>query len=139
MNMAAGYSATPLVRKLGLTPAMKAAVIGAPGDYAALLSIPAAPPLLGPGDALPEGLDFLHLFTRSADELAHVLRAARVRLAPAGMIWVSWPKQASRQPTDVTEDRIREICLPLGLVDVKVCAVDEVWSGLKLMIRKELR
>ena len=67
------------------------------------------------------------------------LSALRHQIAPDGQIWVSWPKKASKVPTDITEDTIREICLPLGLVDTKVCAIDETWSGLKLVIRKELR
>jgi hypothetical protein len=68
-----------------------------------------------------------------------MLASYRAKLKPTGMIWVSWPKKSSRAPTDITEDTIRDIALPLGFVDVKVCAVDEVWSGLKLVIRKELR
>ena len=90
--------------------------------------------------ARPEApLDAAHIFvTRRADLEAHIARL-RPALAPAGFIWVSWPKKAARVPTDITEDVIRDIALPTGLVDVKVCAVDETWSGLKLVIRKELR
>jgi hypothetical protein len=94
---------------------------------------------LAPGDPLPKGAAYLHLFTPFRAELESVLTLARPRLDPAGMIWVSWPKKASKVPTDITEDTIREVCLPLGFVDVKVCAIDAVWSGLKLMIRKTLR
>jgi hypothetical protein len=135
----AGYSPTPLLRKLGLQPGVPAAVIGAPMDYGTLLEIAEAPAVLFPGDPIPEGLAFLHLFTLHRAEMAKVLTAARNRIARDGMIWVSWPKKAARVPTDITEDGIREVCLPMGYVDVKVCAVTEVWSGLKLVIRKELR
>lgn len=82
---------------------------------------------------------YLHLFTTFRAEMEAVLTAARHRLAPNGMIWLSWPKKASKVPTDITEDIIREVCLPMGYVDVKVCAVDEIWSGLNLVIHKELR
>jgi hypothetical protein len=102
--------------------------------------------MLGP---LPDGvtvlrrpganMDFVHVFTREAADLAVRLEHYRDRIAPNGMIWVSWPKKAAKVPTDVTEDVIREIALPLGLVDIKVCAVDETWSGLKLVIRRENR
>jgi hypothetical protein len=80
-------------------------------------------------------IPFVHLFTASAAELAERLRALKSELAPNGVIWVSWPKKASGVATDITEDTIREVALPLGLVDVKVCAVDATWSGLKLVIR----
>lgn len=135
----AGYSPTPLARKLGLKPGVPAAVIGAPMDYGALLGISDAPAALTPGAPIPEGLAYLHLFTASRFELEQVLTAARGRIAPDGMIWISWPKKSAKVPTDITEDGIREVCLPMGYVDIKVCAVTEVWSGLKLVIRKELR
>ena len=83
--------------------------------------------------------DAIHLFLTEAKELERWLRDLRNTMAQDAMIWVSWPKKASKRPTDITEDAIREIALPMGLVDIKVCAVDEVWSGLKLVIRKELR
>ncbi|MES0879384.1 hypothetical protein ABLQ08_01820 [Roseibium sp. SCPC14] len=85
------------------------------------------------------GLSFAHVFTREREELSALLEKLRGLLAADGMIWVSWPKKSSKVPTTVTEDVVREVCLPMGLVDVKVCAVDAVWSGLKLVIRKELR
>jgi len=135
----AGYSPTPLVRKLGLKPGVLAAVIGAPEPYGALLAIDGAPGALAPDGAIPTGLAFLHLFTRSRAELEQVLTAARHRIATDGMIRVSWPGKSSRMPTDITEDVIREICLPMGYVDIKVCAVTDIWSGLKLVIRRELR
>jgi hypothetical protein len=85
------------------------------------------------------GLEMAHVFVTKKAELAELLDRLRELLAPAGMVWVSWPKKASGVATDVTEDVVREICLPLGLVDIKVCAVDAVWSGLKLVIRKSER
>jgi hypothetical protein len=84
-------------------------------------------------------LDAAHVFVTTRSELESAIRRLRPLLAPAGFLWISWPKKASRVPTEINEDLIREIALPTGLVDVKVCAVDATWSGLKLMIRKELR
>ena len=84
-------------------------------------------------------IDAAHVFVTSRAELETKLRALLPLLNPAGMIWVSWPKRASKVPTDITEDAIREICLPMQLVDVKVCSIDDIWSGLKLVIRKEHR
>lgn len=85
------------------------------------------------------GTNFAHVFVNQRVDLEQHLAALRALIDPAGIVWVSWPKKASKKPTDITEDTIREVCLPIGLVDVKVCAVDEIWSGLKLVIRKELR
>lgn len=85
------------------------------------------------------GLGFVHAFVRSKSSLAKTVTRFRKLIAPDGMLWISWPKKSSGVATDVTEDVVREIVLPLGLVDIKVCAVDDTWSGLKLMIRKELR
>ena len=85
------------------------------------------------------GTNFVHIFVDQRVALEQHLKNLRELLDPAGMVWVSWPKKASKVPTDITEDTIRELCLPIGFVDVKVCAVDETWSGLKLVIRKELR
>jgi len=133
----AGYSGTPLVKKLGLKAGSRVYVEGAPENYLTLLG------------TLPEGTTIVprlngkvgavHLFTTDAAQLARKLAAYRERIAEDGMIWVSWPKKAAKVETDVTEDVVREAALPLGLVDVKVCAVDEVWSGLKLVIRVENR
>lgn len=133
----AGYSGTPLVRKLGIKSDFVLSVINPPDDYSQLVS------------PLPDGvtiqsiatgeLDLAHIFTTSRSELYGEVRRMRDLIKQDGMIWVSWPKKASKVTTDVTEDVVREIALPLGLVDVKVCAVDEIWSGLKLVIRKELR
>jgi hypothetical protein len=135
----AGYSGTPLWRKLGFDAGVLSVVMGTPRNYADLLGVPAAPVVLGVGAVLPQGTAYLHLFTVHRAEMAQVLTGARHRLAPTGMVWISWPKKASKVPTDITEDTIRDVCLPMGFVDVKVCAVTDVWSGLKLMIRKELR
>ena len=135
----AGYSGTPLAKKLGLKPEMPAAVLNAPWDYAAVLGLEASPMVVAPDQSIPDGADFLHLFTASRSELERRLAEARTTMAADGMLWVSWPKKSSKLPSEITEDTIREVCLPMGLVDVKVCAVDDIWSGLKLVIRKELR
>jgi hypothetical protein len=134
---AAGYSGTPLAKKLGYRPGRRAHLDGAPAGYTGLLG------------GLPEGVEFLpepagpldlvHLFATSAAELKAKLARYRKLVADGGAVWVSWPKKAAKVPTDVTEDVVREIALPLGFVDVKVCAVDATWSGLKLVVRKELR
>jgi len=131
----AGYSGTPLPQKLGLKPNVVARVVGAPMDYAELLGeIPGGVTLDGERD-----LDFVHLFVTVRRDMSDQLRRLKDQIKPNGMIWVSWPKKAARIPTDITEDVIREVALPMGLVDVKVAAVTEVWSGLKLVIRKENR
>ena len=132
-----GYSGTPLARKLGLKPPLDVLLIGAPEDYRTWL-----------GD-LPSGVSFVassrapvqaaHLFLSKRTLLQKHLTALRRQLEPDGFVWVSWPKKASKVPTDITEDTIRDVALPLGFVDIKVCAVSEVWSGLKLVIRKEQR
>ncbi len=134
----AGYSGTPLVRKLGIRSGMRLAVLGAPIGYASLVAdLPADVVVLDAGDDGPA--DFVHLFVREAAALEVLLPRLRERIAPDGMIWVSWPKRASKVPTDVTGDVVRAKALAARLVDVKVCAVDAVWSGLKLVIRREDR
>ncbi len=137
MRGLAGYSGTPLWKKLGYKPGIRAYLEGAPADYRDKLAmdVDSITWLARPED----GIDLIHLFIKDAATLAKQLRRHLKHLVCNGMIWVSWPKRASKVETDITEDRIREIALPLGLVDIKVCAVDEVWSGLKLVIRKELR
>jgi hypothetical protein len=135
--MAAGYSGTPLAKKLGIKPGQRLSAPGAPSNYKKLLA------------PLPDGVDItarvskttelVHLFTRSKAELAKNLEAWLKVLPPDAAIWISWPKKTSKVPTDITEDTIRAVALPMGLVDVKVCAVDETWSGLKLVLRKVLR
>jgi hypothetical protein len=133
----AGYSARSLVQKLGVGPETTVVLLGGPPGYAALLG--ALPPGATIATRLPRTARFIHLFARLRIELEAALPRAARALADDGMLWVSWPKQAARLPTDLTEDGVRAVALPLGLVDVKVCAVDEVWSGLKLVRRKELR
>ncbi len=132
-----GYSKTPLHRKLGLKDGMLAIVINPPANYHSLLG-PDAPDTHWSGGPIDRH-EFVHCFSKSRAELDEFLTIGRHAIAGYGMIWVSWPKRASKVATDITEDAIREIALPMGLVDIKVCAVDEVWSGLKLVIRKELR
>lgn len=138
----AGYSGTPLARKLGLKDGQAAAFVGLPESLAWLTEAAAFRRIETAPDwrALPEGArDVIHIFTRAAAEVALALPVLRDLIAPDGMIWVSWPKKASKVPTDVTEDVIRNRALADVLVDVKVCAVDEVWSGLKLVVRTEAR
>lgn len=133
----AGYSGTPLWKKLGLRAGLTVLTINAPRNYRKLLSgLPKGITFVT--DAEPS-IPFVHLFTSSALELAVCLSTLKRGLAPDGVIWVSWPKKTSGVATDITEDTIRDVALPLGLVDVKVCAVDETWSGLKLVVRKSKR
>ena len=140
--MTPGYAATPLARKLGLKAGQAVAFVGLPealaglSDAAAFRRIETAPDWR----ALPEGArDVIHMFTTSAKDLTAALPVLRDLITPAGVIWISWPKKASKVPTDLTEDVIRNLALSDVLVDVKVCAVDAVWSGLKLVIRVEAR
>src|ERR1051325_287539 len=135
--MTAGYSGTPLAKKLGIKSGFRIFVDNAPETYQQLLApLPDDVAFLG---GLEDDLDMILLFFDRAKDLARKLKRSWKKLKPAGMLWVSWPKKAAKQPTDVTEDVVRELALPLGLVDVKVCAVDEIWSGLKLVIRRENR
>ena len=137
MKPAAGYSGTPLVKKLGVKPGAGCCAINAPGDYFKLLgALPAGARFSG---RLTTGLNFIHLFSADRTELKARLPVLLKYLVPDGMIWISWPKKASGVPSTITEDVVRAEALPLGLVDVKVCAVDDVWSGLKLVIRRENR
>jgi len=135
--MTAGYSTTPLAKKLSLKDGMRVWWDAMPDSVAeeinqAGLALKKRTTPIGP-------LDAAHIFVRQRDVLDCKLRLLLPLLAPSGFVWVSWPKKSARQETDLTEDVVREVALPMGLVDVKVCAVDETWSGLKLMIRKELR
>ena len=133
----AGYSGTPLWKKLGLFASCRLVLRHAPDDYEQLLSpLPADVEF---GNLVTEATDIVHVFVVQCTVLEQELVTLRKAIRTDAAIWVSWPKKASKVPTDITEDSIREICLPLGLVDIKVCAVSEVWSGLKLVIRKELR
>ncbi|MCW8877757.1 MAG: DUF3052 domain-containing protein [Kangiellaceae bacterium] len=133
----AGYSGTPLAKKLGIKAGFKIYVKNPPENYLQLIE--PIPDNVMIYKRLSSSLDIIHFFTKKKSELAHCINDYMARIKPNGMIWVSWPKRVSKVETDVTEDIIREIILPLGLVDIKVCAVDETWSGLKLVIRKESR
>lgn len=133
----AGYSGTPLAKKLGIKDASRVLTVGAPSGYAAWLEpLPAGVRFEMRASA---GVDVAHVFVTKRAELGKRLSALRKSLRPDAAIWVSWPKKASKVPTDITEDSIRALAFPLGLVDIKVCAVSEVWSGLKLVVRKALR
>jgi hypothetical protein len=135
--MTAGYSGTPLAKKLGIAAGARVAALAAPADYVALLApLPADVTFEPRADART---DVAHLFVREREELARRLAALREALRPDAALWISWPKKAAKVPTTITEDVVRELALPLGFVDVKVCAVDETWSGLKLVVRKALR
>ncbi len=133
----AGYSGTPLAKKLGIEAGARVLVLSAPAGYREWLA--PVPPGVRFGSRWAASTDLVHCFVTRRRDLLEILEAARPRLKPDGTMWVSWPKKAARVATDVTEDTIREIALPLGFVDIKVCAVNEVWSGLKLVIRKALR
>ena len=133
----AGYSGTPLAKKLGIAAGSRVVTTHAPANYLQLL------------EPLPAGVVFeksvspqthiVHVFSDRKAVLQSELDALRQAIKPDGVVWVSWPKKASKVATDITEDTVRELALPLGFVDVKVCAVSDVWSGLKLVIRKQLR
>lgn len=130
----AGYSGTPLSRKLGLRPGMRAWFAGAPENYPALLG-PVFDELMvlrRPG----RQLDFIQLFCRSRKELARRLPGAHRALALQGMLWISWPKKSSGLQADLAEADVRAAGLQAGLVDIKICAVDDTWSGLKFTYRR---
>lgn len=137
MSETAGYSGTPLSKKLGLRAGMRALALHAPPDYRDWLQ-PLPDELHWVVDASPE-VDLVHLFCGERRLLAEQLQTLRTQLRSDAVLWVSWPKKAAGVATDITEDEIRALALPLGWVDVKVCAVSAVWSGLKLVIRKSLR
>lgn len=132
--MTAGYSGTPLAKKLSLKDGMRVWFHAMPDSVRAEI---AAVTLHECADHA--GVAAAHIFTAERAELARLLTDVRHSIARDGFLWVSWPKKASKVPTDISEDVIRELCLPMGWVDVKVCAVDAVWSALKLMIRKDMR
>ncbi len=131
----AGYSGTPLAKKLGLKPGLTLWTHALPESVATEVADAGHRLLADP----VAGMDAAHIFTTEAAQLAVLLADLRHTIAADGFVWVSWPKKASKRPTDITEDTIRNVALPMGWVDVKVCAVDAIWSGLKLVIRKDLR
>jgi hypothetical protein len=135
-NMA-GYSGTPLAQKLGIKPEQTVVVIDEPTNYRNLLG--QAADRVTFSRRVGNGAPFVHFFATRRAELEKRLKQLRIQISDSGTVWVSWPKKSSGVPTDVTEDVIRDVALPLGFVDVKVCAVDETWSGLKLMIRRKQR
>lgn len=133
----AGYSGTPLTKKLGIREGRVLYTLGAPSDYRDLLApLPAA---VECATAPTPATDIAHVFVSRREDLARVLATLRTALRADAAVWVSWPKQAAKLPTDVTEDVVRALALPMGFVDIKVCAVTDVWSGLQLVVRKELR
>jgi hypothetical protein len=132
----AGYGA-PLPQKLGFKPGVTAAYVNAPDHFDELIG--ELPDDVTVRSRLRGPLDLIVCFVTARRELERRLPALRRALAPAGMLWIAWPKRASKLPTDMTEDVVREVVLPTGLVDTKVAAIDETWSGLRLVIRKELR
>jgi hypothetical protein len=135
--MPAGYSGTPLAKKLGIGAETTVSVVNEPDGFRDLLA------------PLPDGVelrsdlrgqaDVVVFFTTSRAEFTRRIGAAGRSIFPAGGLWIAWPKRASKVPTDMTEDVVREVALPLGLVDNKVCAISEVWSGLRIVWRRELR
>ena len=135
--MTSGYSGTPLAKKLSLRDGMRVWFDGMPESVHS--EIAAAGVVLSEEAVPTPGIHAAHIFVTSRAEMEEKLTLLRELIDAAGMIWVSWPKKASKVPTDITEDVVRDVALPMHLVDVKVCSVDDIWSGLKLVIRKEHR
>lgn len=133
----AGYSGTPLVKKLGIGEGFEVLLVNAPPEYRALIS--PLPAEVNFATAANSTTNLVHAFVTKRLDLARLLSSLRKKLPHDALIWVSWPKKSSKVPTDITENTVREVALPLGFVDVKVCAVTDVWSGLKLVVRRELR
>ena len=135
--MTAGYSGTPLAKKLGFARGMRVWFHRMPDSIRDEID----PEELNVDEqaSASDGLQAAHIFVTERAEMEREIKALRELITPNGFVWVSWPKKASKVATDITEDVIRDIALPTGLVDIKVCAVDAIWSGLKLVIRKELR
>jgi hypothetical protein len=146
VSTSAGYSGTPLPAKLGIRPGSSVALVGAPPGFHQLLGDPPGAELL---DGLPaeqregevggELMDVIVFFTTSRAEYEAEFGGLRAHMTPACGLWIAYPKRASRVPTDMTEHVVREVALPTGLVDNKVCAIDPVWTGIRLVIRRELR
>lgn len=134
----AGYSKLPLADKLGIQEGFRIALVDAPRNYGATLGrLPknVAVTKIAPATGATSELDFIQVFTEARQHLETQLPLLKSRLSARGMLWVSWPKGASKVKTDLNENIVRDIALKNGLVDVKVCAVDEIWSGLKLVYR----
>ncbi len=129
--MSAGYSGTPLPQKLGIKPDSKVVLLGAPDGFGL--------DGVDPARRVPQQADVVLTFVTAYADLARQVPKLAAVIRPAGSLWIAWPKKSSKLPTDVTEERIRDVALPLGLVDNKVCAVTDVWSGLRLVWRRELR
>ena len=136
--MSGGYSGTPLAKKLGIKPGAVVLAIGAPRKYRDWLA-PISDKVAFVAKPSKDGCDIVHLFAVSLKELVRDLPKARRAMKPDGALWVSWYKKAAKIATDITEDEIRRLALAGDLVDVKVCAVSDEWSGLKLVVRKHLR
>lgn len=132
-----GYSGKPLGAKLGIKADSEIHLVGAPDGYLKLVA--PLPDGVKIAARLSQNTDLVHIFTSRKAVLATALRSCRAQLNPAAVVWVSWPKKSAKVATDITDNTVREIALPLGFVDIKVCAVTDVWSGLKLVVRKELR
>jgi hypothetical protein len=137
LTVTPGYSGKPLAAKLGIKADSEIYLNGAPEDYLQLIA--PLPDGAEVSSRLSKKTSLVHLFTSRKSELARALQSYRTKLDPNAVVWISWPKKSSKVPTDITEETVREVALPLGFVDIKVCAVTEVWSGLKLVVRKELR
>lgn len=133
----AGYSGTPLAKKLGIKESFQVVTINAPQGYVELIE--PLPEAVVFAQGVDQTADLIHVFVNEREALDKHLKDLRHSIRPDAPVWISWPKKSSGVPSTVTEDTIRELALPIGFVDIKVCAVDEIWSGLKLVIRKELR
>jgi len=129
----AGYSGTPLIKKLGIKDAFDVSFVNAPPNFVKQLELPAGVKV----KTIPRSndLDFIHVFVKTQTALTTAFTQCPPKMKPNGMLWISWPKKSSGVQTDVTENIVRNIGLAAGLVDVKICAVDEVWSGLKFVYR----
>jgi hypothetical protein len=136
---AAGYSGTPLPQKLGIKDNHKVVIVGAPTGFAKTLGTLPAGAAVATKLAGKQPLDIAIVFIKKQSELAPAIKNVRPRMAPAAGLWIAWPKKSSGVATDMTEQVIRDVALPTGLVDNKVCAIDDTWSGLRLVIRKENR
>jgi hypothetical protein len=137
MSAVAGYSGTPLAKKLGIKAGANVCLSHAPKHYGGLVApLPDGVRLV---NRVSETTDVIHIFVTRRADLERGLKSTLKAMRPDAAVWVSWPKKSSGVVTDVTEDTIRAVALPMGLVDIKVCAVDDVWSGLKLVVRKEMR